>query len=241
MVIGTAAALLGGAALGAGASILGSSKAANAQKDSAASATAAQRQMFDITQQNLQPYNQTGQNALQKANALAGTFNFDPTMAQISQTPGFQFENYFGQKAVNNAAAAKGLANSGAALKGAANYATGLAGTNWQNYFNAAQQQYQTNLGGLQNIANLGENAAAGVGNAATQTGGQIGNNIIGAGNAQAAAYNTAAGGVNNAIGTGVGGYLTNNLIQGMYGPGTSASTAANNASYEQLQNDLGY
>ena len=215
-----AAAVVGAGVLGAGASMVGSSKAASAQEKSAANATNAQQQMFNITQQNLEPYNTTGQNALQRANALAGTFNFNPTMAQLSQTPGYQFTNNQGLKSVQNAAAARGLGNSGAALKAAAQYSTGLANNTYQNQFNNALSGYQANLGGLQNIANLGENAAAGVGNAATQTGGQIGSNIIGAGNAQAAAYNTAAGAVGNAANTAVGGYLTNNLINGMYGQG---------------------
>jgi len=218
--MGVGAAIAGAGILGAGASIVGSSNAADAQQQSAQNATNAQQGMFNVTQQNLEPYNQTGQNALQRANALAGTFNFDPTMAQLSQTPGYQFANNQGLKSVQNAAAARGLGTSGAALKAAAQYSTGLANQTYQNQFGNALQSYQTNLGGLQNVANLGENAAAGVGNAATQTGGQIGSNIIGAGNAQAAAYNTAAGAVGNAANNATGGYLTNNLINGMYGQG---------------------
>jgi len=101
--MGVGAAIVGAGILGAGASIYGSGQAADAQQQSAQQATSAQRQMFDITQQNLQPYNQTGQNALQRANALAGTFNFDPTMAQLSQTPGYQFANNQGLKSVQNA------------------------------------------------------------------------------------------------------------------------------------------
>lgn len=213
----TAIALGTTAAVSAGASAYGSSKAASAQEKAANNATNAQRSMFDVTQQNLEPYNTTGQNALQRANDLAGTFNFNPTMAQLSQTPGYQFTNNQGLKSVQNAAAARGLGTSGAALKAAAQYSTGLANNTYQNQFNNALSSYQTNLGGLQNIANLGENAAAGVGNAATQTGGQFGSNIIGAGNAAAAGYNTAAGAVGNAGNSAVSGYLTNNLIQGLY------------------------
>lgn len=219
------AAIIGAGVLGAGASVIGSSNAAQAQESAAQQATAAQQGMFGVTQQNLEPYNQTGQNALQKANNLAGTFNFNPTMAQISQTPGFQFENYFGQQGVNNAAASRGLANSGAALKGAANYAQGLASTDWQNYFNANLGQYQANLGGLQNLANTGEAAAAGVGAAAQQTGSNIGQNITGAGNAAAAGYNTAAGAIGNGLSSIPSGLLTqqaisnqNSLINGLYG-----------------------
>lgn len=239
----TAAAIVGAGALGAVGSTIAGNKAASAQKQSAQNATNVQQQMFNTTQQNLEPYNTTGQDALTRANSLAGNFNFNPTMAQISQTPGFQFENYFGQKAVNNAASARGLGNSGAALKGATNYAQGLASTDWQNYFNTALQGYQANLGGLQNVANLGESAAAGVGNAATNTGALIGSNVIGSGNAQAGSYMNAANAFGNAIQGVPNAILTQNLINrlpnnGIYGA-TSGGVGTGNYLDDSSENPL--
>lgn len=216
----TAAAIGGAGLLGAGASIIGGNNAADAQKTASQNATNAQMQMFNVTQQNLQPYNQIGQSALAKENALAGNFNYKPTMAETAQTPGYQFNKNQGLKAVQNAAAARGLGTSGAALKGAASYATGLADSTYQNQFNNALQSYQTNLGGYQALANRGENAAAGVGNAAQATGASIGSNIIGSGNAQAASYMNAANAISGGAQSGVNGMLTNNLINGMYGQG---------------------
>jgi hypothetical protein len=227
----TAAAIGGAGLLGAGASIIGGNNAASAQKASAADATAAQEQMFNITQQNLEPYNTTGQSALAKENALAGTFNYQPTEAQTEQTPGYQFNLNQGLKATQNAAAARGLGTSGAALKGAASYASGLADSTYQNQFQNALSSYNTNLGSYQNIANVGENAAAGVGNAATSTGAAIGSNIIGSGNAQAASYMNSANAISGAGQSGVNGMLTNNLINGMYGQ-NGASGAGGNSSY---------
>jgi endosialidase-like protein len=226
--MGVGAAIAGAGILGAGASIYGGSQAASAQEKSAQDATNAQLQMFNVTQQNLEPYNTTGQSALAKENALAGNFNYTPTMAQTEQTPGYQFNLNQGLKATQNAAAARGLGTSGAALKGAASYATGLADSTYQNQFNNALQSYQTNLGGYQNLANLGENAAAGVGNAAQATGASIGSNLIGSGNAQAASYMNAANAVSGGAQSGVNGMLTNNLINTM----ANNNNAANSGEY---------
>ena len=225
------AAIVGAGAIGAAGSAYAGSQAASAQKKSAGQATDAQRQMFNITQENLQPYNKVGQEALGKANALAGNFNYQPTMAQTSQTPGYQFNLNQGLKATQNAAAARGLGSSGAALKGAANYATGLADSTYQNQFNNALQGYQTNFNSLNSLVNTGESAAAGVGTAAQQTGASIGSNLIGAGNAQAGSYMNAGNAFGNAANSVPGALLSNQLV-GLYGkgPNINAGGAVSNA-----------
>jgi hypothetical protein len=78
-------------------------------------------------------------------------------------------------------------------------------------------QQQQQQYGMLSNAANSGQSAAAGLGGIATQVGGQIGSNTIGAGNALAAGQigsaNAASGGINSltqlAMLYGNGGYST--------------------------------
>lgn len=223
-----AAAVVGAGVLGAGASIVSSKSAASAQKSAANQATDVQQQMFNTTQQNLQPFIQAGtgaQNMLtDKLPGLTQPITMDE--ATLRATPGYQFNLNQGLRATQNSAASRGLGTSGAALKGASQFATGLADNTYQNQFGNAVTN-QTNIyNRLLGAAGLGENAAAGVGNAAVQTGANIGNNITGAGNAQGASYIAAGQGIGNAAQSIPGSLIANNFLQksGLYG-GNNAYT----------------
>lgn len=197
-----AAAVIGAGALGAGASIYGSTQ----QVGAADRATNAQMGMFNTTQQNLQPYNAAGQRALPTLESLI-TPGANQTET-LSKIPGFTFAQDWGQKAVQNLASTRGLG--GNVLTAGANFATGVAQQGWGQIVNA-----------LQGLVNTGGSAAAGASNAATATGGQIGSNIIGAGNASAAGAVGATNSLSNA-------FTTNALLQklgggsGMYGGKTN-------------------
>jgi hypothetical protein len=172
--------------------------------------------MFGQTQGNLAPFIQGGQSSLgqllQMLPSLTKTFN--PTMQDLEQTPGYKFVLDQGLKSTQNAFAGQGLASSGAALKGATNYAEGLAGTTFQQQFENYLKQNQQQFNMLYTPAAMGENAAAGMGSLATQTGGQIGSNLVGAGNAQAGASMATAGAIGGAATGGVNSYLQYNLLQ---------------------------
>lgn len=216
---------VGGSVISGGLGLLGANKAAKAQTRAADAATQAQLEMFYKTQENLQPYmnlGKSGSNALMKYMGLdeGGDPLNSPLLkpitmdqAALEQTPGYQFNKTQGLKSVQNAAAARGLGVSGAALKGAATYATGLADSTYQNQFSNAVTNQTNQFNRLMSATTLGENAASGYGVQATQTGSNIGNNIIGAGNAQGAAniagYNSLARGVQGA---------GNAYFGGMYG-----------------------
>jgi hypothetical protein len=192
--------VVGAGALAAGATIYASNQAAGAEKSAANKSIAAQQQMFDTTQQNLQPYNQSGQGAMTTLNKLLTPgADMSSTLASL---PGYQFTLGQGLQSVQSSAAARGLGTSGAALRGAADYTTGLAQSQYGNYVNQ-----------LQNLVNTGESAAAGVGNAATATGQGIANSLTGAGNATAAAYTAGGNALSGLAGTGVNAYLLNNML----------------------------
>lgn len=152
-------------------------EAADAQHHAAMQALAFQKQMFDTTKGELQPFINAGQSAL---NPLMGLASGDPAkvQSQLEQLPGYQFTQTQGLKAVQNSAAARGLGTSGAALKGAATYSTGLANSTFGDQFSR-----------LLNLGALGSNSASALGGFATQTGANVGNSYINAGNAQAAGY----------------------------------------------------
>lgn len=154
-------------------------------------------------------------NSMAKGSLLAP---FNPTEAQLQATPGYQFNLSQGEKAVTNSNAARGLGVSGAALRGAADYATGLADSTYQNQFNNYQTQQSNDFNRLMGLSTLGQNSAAQTGAFATQTGANVGSNLIGAGNAQA--------GANMATGTAVSGATSNvsNLLvlQSLLGKGNT-------------------
>jgi hypothetical protein len=237
-----AAAVIGGAALSAGASMIGSSTAAGAAKDAANVSKEQQAQ----TRADLLPYNQAGQSVLPSLQALAmsGPTGGGPdyvtqaagerpgqmTQAQLEQTPGYQWNLAQGLKATQSAAAARGLGVSGASLKGAATYATGLADSTYMNQFNIAQQRFtdllnlntgqQGNLNNqysrLSGVATLGANAAAQTGQQGTTAAGNQGNYLNQSGLASAAG----ASGVGNAVTGGINSYLGYNALQSYLNPG---------------------
>jgi hypothetical protein len=210
-----AAAILGAGVLSAGAGIYGASTAANAQQNAASTASNTQLNMFNQEKTLLNPYVQTGNNAntalTSQLSDLSAPINMNENTLQ--NTPGYQFNLTQGLKSVQNGAAARGLGISGAALKGASSYATGLADSTFQNQFNNAQTNRQTTYNMLSGQQSLGENAAAGVGNAGINTGNSIASNTIGAGNAAAGAATSIGSSIGNAANTGVQGYLLQNLL----------------------------
>ena len=136
-------------------------------------------------------------------------FSFNPS--DLQNTPGYQFTLQQGQKGVNNALSSQGLLGSGAQAKALSDYTTGLAQNTYnqqlqnalgmyQTNYNSALGQYNTNAGQLGSLLNLGQNAAAGTGQAAYNT-------QVGAGNAlaagQVAAGNTTANAFNSLMGAG--------------------------------------
>ena len=137
---------------------------------------------------------------------------FQPTQAQLSATPGYQWDLSQGLQGVANSNAAKGLGISGPALKGAAAYATGLA----NNTLTTQQGIFQQNLGNvinpLQFMANLGQTSAATTGQLGMQGINNANQALIGGANAQAAGTIGQANAFGNALG-GLGNSATNYLL----------------------------
>lgn len=200
-----AAAIAGAAGAGlvgtVGSAVIGSNaaqSAANTQAGAANNATQAELGMFDTTQQNLQPYNTAGQNALSSLTSFLNSGQNNTAPFSFSYNPANDPEYNFllnqGSQAITSQASALGGVNSGATLQALSNYGQQTALQSYQNEYTNALNAYGANQTNTTNIfsrllgaAGLGENAAAGVGNAATSTGQSIGSNLIGAGNAQAA------------------------------------------------------
>lgn len=223
-------------AISAAASIYAANKAAGATKDASNAGIAQQNQMYAKNTELMQPWITGGTSAYnnlltsigaQPGGSGQGPLNtpFQPTMAQLEQTPGYQFTLNQGLKGVQNSNAARGLAGSGEALAGAANYATGLAGTTYQqqfqNYLSQNQQLYNMLAGaaapGLdasKSLAGYGQNTA----NNITSLYGVQGNANA---NAATATGNAASGFSNNMLG----------MMMAAAGSGGTGGTGANGMS----------
>lgn len=194
-----------GLALGAGASIIGgglqagaSKGAANEQAQAAQQAAQLQYSMYQQTAARLQPWVSTGTAATNQLGGLLGLSGysasgaggmgtgslvqpFQPTMQQLSQTPGYQFTMQQGLEAVQNQANAAGqgggllpggggLQVSGPEGKGLINYAENLASTTYQQQFNNYWNQLSSIYNMVSGVSGQGASAAAGVGQAGQAT-----------------------------------------------------------------------
>ncbi len=105
---------------GAAASAISSAHAASTQKRAASAADSALTAEQQKSEDAVRPYMDAGATASDKLSELTTKgFNFAPDMATLANTPGYQFNLYQGENAVQNAAAARGLGISGNSLPGA--------------------------------------------------------------------------------------------------------------------------
>jgi hypothetical protein len=214
MAIGTAAAILGSAALGA----VASRSAAKTQAGAADRAADVQRSQFEQTREDQAPYRQAGYNALAElqrtAGNVPGAFKFGDY--EFKADPSYGFRLAEGQKALDRQAAARGGLISGGALKAAQRFGQEMGSLEFGNAYNRALTSYGTDVARENQLYNR-QAALAGIGQTSTNLVGQagqnyatnVGNLMTGAGAA------TAAGqvGMSNALTGGLGTYL--NYTQG--------------------------
>ncbi len=247
---------IGTAVAGVGSSLLGSkasSSAANTQAQAAQQAALLQKQQFDQTNANLEPFRSVGSDALSVLRTVLGlppsasgpngspgnnpiiqnglgSLVFQPTQAQLEATPGYQFDLSQGLRGVENSASAQGRGLSGAALKGAAQFATGLA----NNTLSTQQGIFQSNLGNIlgpiQSLASLGENAAAQTGTIGQQSSASIGQSLTGAGNALASGQVGSAAALAGGLGSISGGAQNFALINALSGNNSNNNTGTGTA-----------
>lgn len=215
-------AILGSAIIGGISTAFGASKAAKAQTNAAQLAANTQLQMYERTRADLAPYRDAGGRALTELEArmpeLTSDINLDEELKNNSTVQqAYDFQRTQGLKAAQNSAAARGLGVSGAALKGASAFATGLAKSTYQDLFNMENTNRTNAYSRLKGLVDTGKDAATGTGTAGSIAAKGASDAQIGAGNAQAAAYNAIGGAVKNAS-QNVAGWAYGNE-RGLYGP----------------------
>lgn len=285
---GLTGAVIGGAVVGAGASVYSANKAAGATSDASRAANAELARQYDQTREDFAPYRAAGTAALSKLSRLYGLAQYDqaaerarrpvlmgdtelppgtlasspgnksgsdvtlngqligrvvpggangrfipeagvdinalwqqsgpatidgatglvddspaPDMSVFTESPDYQFNLSEGQRAIDRSLAARGRSLSGAGVRAGVRYASGMASTEFGNFYNR-----------LASIAGLGQTATGSTAAAGSNASSQIGANIVGAGNSRASSYMTGAQGVNSAIQGGIGNYALLRYLQ---------------------------
>lgn len=188
-----------GALVGGATSLIAGNQQANAAEQSARLQAAAAQQ----ARADLQPFRETGVNALNDLSTLLGLGGTPEAQANalnaLTASPGFQFRLGQGINALDQSAVARGGLLSGNQLKAVNEFGQGLASQEFGNRFNQ-----------LFSLAGLGENAAAGQGNAGLTGASRQGDALIAAGKARADGIR----GVGNAFNTGIGNAINAKFIK---------------------------
>jgi len=172
-----------------------SRRAANAQLDASREANGLTKSIYDQQRADFAPYREAGVGALAQIQNLLRNPN------AITEQPDYKFGLDQGTRALNAGGAARGMTYSGAQGKALTRYGQDYAGTKLNDSYNR-----------LASIAGIGQQATNATSNAGGNYGAQVGNNIIGMGNAQGSSY---VGGA-NAWGGAIGNALQNYQQQPM-------------------------
>lgn len=201
---------IGAGYLGSQASKKAAGQASDAQIRSAEIATEEQRRQFDELQKLLSPFVNAGTGALGQQQALLGMNGNEAQQAAINNiSNSAEFQTYLnqGENAIRQNASATGGLRGGNTQAALSQFSPQL--------LNQMINQRFTNLGGL---TALGQNAAAGVGNAGMQSANNISNLMQQAGAAQAGNFLAQGqananmwGSVAGALGTIGGAYMNRN------------------------------
>lgn len=218
----------------------------------------AAKQWYNTASTTLSPYTTAGKTSTDMLmKALQGTgasdagiggggpnllSTFQPTMAQLESTPGYQWAREQALGAMTNSMAAKSLGSSGNLVQGLGTTATGLASQTFnqqlQNYMNQNLQAYNMLMG----PTNLGANASNILASGALNLGGRmadinmqgfgaagtaLGGSQMSAANAQAGGTNALFGGLGQAASYGASSPLANIYAQGSTGAMSPQDTLA--------------
>lgn len=189
---GIATAVVASAVIGGVVASNSASKAAKAQENAANTASATELEQYRQNREDMQPWREAGQTALGQMSAgtaAGGDFNKDFTLADFTKDPGYDFRQQQGQRGVESSASARGGVLSGAALKGLDRYNQDYASGEFQNAYNRFNNDRTQRFNRLASIAGVGQTATRDVAQQGAQVASNVGNNMIGAGNAQASSY----------------------------------------------------
>ena len=239
----TVALISGGASLAGG--LIGASgakKAAETQAAATREAIAQQRQMFDIQNEQLRPYRETGYSALSDIAGMKPylTKQFGQEDFQAGIDPSYNFRLQQGNLETTNLANRSGGLIGGNALQGLTNYGQGAASQEFQNAFNRFQTQRGNIYNTLAGIAGIGQTAQGQTTNLAKDVTGNIGQATIGIGNAYAGGQIGAANALSGGFQGAGDAYTLSNMLASKGGAPTNYGVAPTNYGVRQTNPDMG-
>ena len=208
----TAALIGGGATLASG--LMGAQAAKDSAKIQAKSAdrvTALQREMFEKQLEMQKPWQEAGEQALNKLIPLTDYTAFG--MDQFQADPGYAFRLSEGMKGLERSAAARGGLLSGATLKGIQRYGQDMASQEYTNAFNRYQAERQARLGPLQSLAGVGQTATQQIGQAGQNYAANAGEAMMSGAAARASGYMGGANALSGALNTGLNFYQNQQML----------------------------
>lgn len=218
---GVATAIAGGAILGAVVQSDSSRKASHAQGDAAQTGMSVQQQQFDAVRKLLDPYVKAGNSSLMGQQDLLGLNGTDAQSGAINtiqNSPMFTGLVQQGENSILQNASATGGLRGGNVQGALANFRPSMLSA-------LIDQQY----GRLGGITSLGQNAAAGVGNAGMQTGNAVTQLLQQQGAASAGGILANGRAIGGAVGNlgGLGAYYYGLNGQPSYNPNTGGGGSA--------------
>jgi hypothetical protein len=209
-----AAAIIGGAVVGAAGTAVAGHEAANATEKGSKAALKETHDARIASEGMSLPYRQLGEKAISSYEDLLGLGSKGAAGIQetLSNLPGYQFAKSQGIEGTSRALAAQGMNLSGNQATALADYTTGLA-----------DQTYGEQLNRLLQPINIGQAAAAGQAANNTSSASSASNILTNQGNTIAGIRAGTAAGINNAVVGGVNSYLENQTLQGLMTPGAGA------------------
>jgi hypothetical protein len=194
MAIGTAAAIIGGSVISGVMGSRAASKSARAQIAGQDANVAEQRRQFDITQGNLQPFQQAGQSAVgsqQDLLGLNGPEAQQAAFAAMENSPGQQFLRDRAQKNLLRNSSAIGGLGGGNVRSALVEQGVGFAQQDLQNQFSRLGQLAGQGQGAANSIGQFGQNASTNIGNSMIASGNARSSGIM---NRNTAFQNTLSG-----------------------------------------------
>jgi hypothetical protein len=211
-----AAAVVAGSVGGALISSSAAKSAANTQAAAADKAGDMAYQQYLQTREDQAPWRAAGTTALSSLSAgLApgGDFTKSFTMNDFQADPGYQFRLDQGNKAITNAAAARGASYSGATLKALDRFNSDQASQEYGAAYSRYNNDVTTRFNRLASLAGVGQTATNQTQAAGQAYTGAASDAIQSAGTARASGYVGTANAVNGAVGQIGNYYMLNSLL----------------------------
>ena len=202
MAVTTAAAIIGGAVLGAGASIYSSSKASDATSEAAEEAANAELEMFYQNREDLAPWRESGENALSTIWSMLEEGPLSAT--DYEKSADYEFVTSEGETAINRALASRGQYDSGKALKAITEYNQDYALTDYNNYLT----NWYNSLSPYLTLAGYGQSATETTTSEASDTADALASIYTYEGSNNASSYLNTGSAISSAADSGVSNYL---------------------------------